>query len=190
MKNEKVMQIIKNSIDSHNTKNTLFLEKYLDYYNLPVDESIILYESFNGQGMIDNPYGLFKEFYKIDGFKHVWVLNNFEQSWFSIMEYPDVIFVKHGSDEYLYYLSVAKYLINNCTFPTYFTKKDNQIYINTWHGIPIKKLGYDVANSRIGLGNTIRNFLSSDYILSANSFMTDVYKNGYMLNGLYGGKII
>lgn len=48
----------------------------------------------------------------------------------------------------LYYLAVmnyvealasCKYLINNVTFPQYFIKREGQIYINTWHGTPLKK---------------------------------------------------
>lgn len=197
--NEEILKIIEDSKSSHNNKNSLFLEKYLGYYNLQVQGDIILYESFNGQGMIDNPYGIFKELYhnhkydKYDGYsnlKHVWVLDNFDVNWYVIMEYPDVTFVKYGSDEYLYYLSVAKYLINNCTFPTYFIKKDNQIYVNTWHGIPIKKLGYDVPNSNFMLGNTMRNFLSANYMISANDFMTEVYNKSYKLENIYDGKIL
>ena len=196
MKNEKVLSIIEKSKQNHNTKNGLFLEKYIKYYNMPVQDNIVLYESFCGQGIIDNPYALFKSFMKRDDFKdyiHVWVLDDYESKWYQIIEYShyaNIRYVLHGSDEYLKYLSVAKYLINNCTFPSYFTKKDEQIYINTWHGKPIKKLGYDVPDSRLSLGNTVRNFLSADYLLSADPHMTDVYKHGYMMDGLYKGTII
>ena len=194
--NKQVLSIIEQSKQVHNTKNGLFLEKYINYYNLPVKDNFILYESFCGQGIIDNPYALFQAFMKRSDFsdyQHIWVVDNFEDKWYQIMEYsiyPNVRFIKYGSDEYLKYLSISKYLINNCTFPTYFTKKAEQIYINTWHGITIKKLGFDVPNSRLSMGNTIRNFLSSDYILSANDHMTNVFLHSYKLDGIYNGKII
>lgn len=196
MKNKKILNIIEQSKKKHSTKNALFLEKYIKYYELPVKENHILYESFCGQGIIDNPYALFKSFMKRDDFKkyvHIWVVDNFEEKWFQIIEYSkysNIRFVSYGSDEYLLYLSTAKYLINNCTFPTYFTKKDEQVYVNTWHGIAFKCLGYDVPNSRLTLGNTMRNFLSADYMLSANEHMTNVYLKGYKLDGIYNGTII
>lgn len=196
MRNERILKIIEKSKQNHSTKNGLFLEKYIGYYNMPVQDNIVLYESFCGQGIIDNPYALFKSFMKRDDFKdyiHVWVLDNFESKWFQILEYnqyTNIRYVLYGSDEYLKYISTAKYLINNCTFPSYFTKKDEQIYVNTWHGRTIKKLGYDVPDSRLSLGNTVRNFLCSDYLISTDSHMTDVYKNGYMMDGLYQGTII
>lgn len=196
MRDKRILEIIEQSKKNHNTKTGLFLEKYIGYYSMPIEENFILYESFNGQGIIDNPYGLFKAFQKRNDFKeytHIWVLDDFESNWFMITElsiYPNVRFVKYGSDEYLKYLSVCKILINNCTFPPYFTKKDEQIYINTWHGITLKKLGYDVPNSNMDLGNTIRNFLSADYHITANSFMTNIMLHSYKLDGIYNGTII
>ena len=196
MRNKRILEIIEQSKKNHNTKTGLFLEKYLKYYSMPVIENCILYESFNGQGVIDNPYGLFRAFQKRNDFKkytHIWVLDDFESNWFMITElssYSNVRFVKYGSDDYLKYLSVSKYLINNCTFPPYFTKKDEQIYINTWHGVTMKKLGYDVPNSNMELGNTLRNFLSADYHITANKFMTEVMLHSYKLDGIYGGTII
>ena len=194
--NKEILEIIENSKTAHNTKNGLFLEKYISYYNMNVRDNYILYQSFDGQGIIDNPYAIFKAFIEREDFLnyvHVWVVNNFENKDYQIIKYSsfsNVIFVKYGSDDYLKYISVSKYLINNCTFPSYFTKKDEQIYINTWHGRTRKKLGFDVPNSRLSMANTIRNFLSSDYILSSDEFMTNVYKKAYKLDGLFNGKII
>lgn len=194
--NEEVLEIIDKSKHNHNTKNGLFLEKYINYYNMKVKDNYILYQSFDGQGIIDNPYALFKAFMKrkdFMDFTHIWVINNFENKDYQILEYssyPNVIFVQYSSDDYLKYLSTAKYLINNCTFPSYFTKKDEQIYINTWHGKTRKKLGFDVPNSKFAMANTIRNFLSCDYILSGDDHMTNVYKYSYKLDGLYEGYII
>lgn len=195
MRND-ILKIIEDAKSKHNNKNSLFLEKYLSYYHQCVQDNIILYESFNGAGMIDNPYGIFKAFEKRSDFEdyiHIWVISNYDKEWFNIIQYSqykNIKFIIYGSDDYLYYLSVAKYLINNCTFPPYFTKKEEQIYINTWHGITNKYLGYDVPNSNMDMGNTIRNFLSCDYIIAANTFMTDVYKRAYKLDGLWCGEYI
>ncbi|MFR4319513.1 MAG: CDP-glycerol glycerophosphotransferase family protein [Eubacterium sp.] len=38
--------------------------------------------------------------------------------------------------------------MNNSTFPACFTRKEGQIYINTWHGI-LKLMGYDMPNGNI-----------------------------------------
>src|SRR5699024_10068438 len=77
-------------------------------------------------------------------------------------KYKNVKFIVKESEDYLHYLTKCKYLINNATFPTYFTKKPNQIYVNTWHGTPLKAMGLDINQNLLESQNTIRNFLSSD----------------------------
>ena len=53
---------------------------------------------------------------------------------------PNVKFIKFQSVEYREYLATAKYLINNVSFPGYFTKRKEQIFVDTWHGIPLKTI--------------------------------------------------
>lgn len=163
---------------------------------MPVQDNVILYESFSGEGVIDNPRGIFESFRKRQDFNkyiHVWVLKesyNYAFEFLCYSGYPNIKFVYYGTEEYLKYLSIAKYLINNCTFPSYWTKKKDQIYLNTWHGITRKKLWFDVKDSEISMGNTIRNFLLSDYILSENNFMDQVFLKGAKLDNIGNEKII
>lgn len=163
---------------------------------MPIQDNVILYESFSGEGIIDNPRGLFEAFKKrmdFNDYIHVWVLKNsynYDFDFLKYSNYSNVKFIYYGTNEYLKYISIAKYLINNCTFPPYWTKKDEQVYLNTWHGITRKKLWFDVKNSEISMGNTIRNFLLSDYILSENSFMDHVFLSAAKLDGIGNEKLI
>ncbi|MCY1024867.1 CDP-glycerol glycerophosphotransferase family protein [Mammaliicoccus sciuri] len=88
------------------------------------------------------------------------------------------------SNDYLYYLAKCKYIINNATFPAYFIKKPSQIYINTWHGTPLKFMGLDIPNNLIGAQNTIKNFLNSDYIISPNTHTTKIFNSAFKLKNL------
>src|SRR5699024_4323899 len=87
-------------------------------------------------------------------------------------------------------LSSAKYILNNSTFPAYFTKKENQIYVNTWHGTPIKAMGLDVDDNLLGSQNIIKNFLSSDILVSPNRHTTEIFKRAFSLDGLYNGNLL
>ena len=171
--------------------------RYAYYYKfLPIQPNMILYESFFGRGMLCNPYAIFLELLSNDQYKkfiHVWVIDNFKDNESIIKayaSYKNVIFVKYQGKEYLKYLCRAKYLINNVTFPSYFTKKENQIYINTWHGIPLKTLGFDMPNGSTEVSNTLRNFLHTDYLISASPFLTQIYHTAFKLDQIYEGKII
>lgn len=171
--------------------------RYACYYKyVPVNRKIILYEAFFGRGMLCNPYAVFLELLDdpvYSRYEHIWVLDKLENHAALIGEYgryKNVKFVEYQSKKYLKYLCKAGYLINNMTFPNYYTKKKGQVYVNTWHGIPLKTLGYDMPNGKTEVANTVRNMLSSDYIISANSFLTQIYLKSYKMAQLYQGKII
>lgn len=170
---------------------------YAEYYNTcPVEDKTVLYEAFYGRGMLCNVNGIFHAFMKRRDFSeytHIWVIEDFESNDAILKEYedmPNVRFVEFLSDEYFKCLASTKYLINNVMFPAYFVKKDEQVYINTWHGIPLKTLGYDQVNGNMATGNTIRNFLSTDYLVSPCAYHTEIYKHAFKLEGIYNGKII
>lgn len=177
--------------------NTRLETKYAYYYkNMSIKKNVILYEAFFGRGMLCNPYAIFLELLErpqFSTYKHIWVLDDINENQNLINRYKGdnrIRFIKRNSTEYLKYLASAKYLINNVTFPDYFIKKKGQVYINTWHGIPLKTLGFDMPNGRTENGNTLRNLLQTDYIISANSFLTDIYRKSEKLENIYQGTII
>jgi len=171
--------------------------RYARYYKrLRINKNIVIYESFFGRGMLCNPYAIFLYLLtekKYSNLTHVWVLDdldNHKELIARYSRYKNVKFIKYQSRQYLKYLCRAKYLVNNGTFPSYFTKKEGQIYINTWHGVPLKKMGFDMPNGSIESSNTIRNFLHTDYLLSTSPILTKMYLDAYKLKGIYQGEII
>lgn len=86
------------------------------------------------------------------------------------------------SDEYNECLARAKYLFNDNTFPAYFTKRPDQVYLNTWHGTPLKRLGLsNIENSLRSFANVQKNLLTADYLLFPNEFTRDVFMEDYDL---------
>ena len=98
--------------------------------------------------------------------------------------------VELGSKQYYIKLSAAKYIFNDTSFLTFFIKKPEQIYVNTWHGTPLKTLGKDVKNDRFKIGNIQKNFLTADYILAPNDYTQQKLTESYMLNEIYDGKFL
>ncbi len=162
-----------------------------------VKDKTILYEAFGGRGMICNPYAIFEyllEQEEYQDYTHIWVIDDFEENRLQIAKYekyPNVRFVKYKTKEYCKALAVTKYLINNVSFPSYFLKREEQVYLNTWHGTPLKNMGFDIPGANITQGNTARNLLSADYLISSSPYMTQTaYKNSYKLQDLYEGTIL
>ncbi|WP_435298360.1 CDP-glycerol glycerophosphotransferase family protein [Timonella sp. A28] len=165
--------------------------------NMRIDESKVLYEAYGGNGMLCHPEAIFNELLADPNYqhlKHVWVLKDLKRFSTLVEEFSNrknVSFVIYNSYEYYRELRTAKYLINNVTFPQQFSKRPGQIYVNTWHGVPLKKMGYDIPGKAIETRNMIRNFWAADYLLSAGPEMTNtMYLGAYKLKNVFNGKIL
>ncbi|MGQ8821050.1 CDP-glycerol glycerophosphotransferase family protein [Bibersteinia trehalosi] len=167
---------------------------YSEYYDvLAIEPKVILFESFSGVSMSCNPLAIFLEMLssnKYKDFLFVWVINDLSSIDDRYKTYENIVFVQKDSDLYLRYLCVAKYLVNNATFPPYFTRKEEQKYLNTWHGTPWKTLGKDIKNSFMELKNSQRNFLQSTHMISPNKHTSWVLIDRYDIRGIYSGKFL
>lgn len=172
-------------------------ESYAASRLLPLRKGVVFYESFSGNGMLCNPEAIFqfllqsKEYAHLE---HVWTLSDFDEYREIIEKFrdePRVRFVKQETPQYFEVLARAEYVINNSTFPWAFSKRKDQIYINTWHGTPLKLMGYDVPGGGPDTRNIIRNFVQADYLLSPNTFTTEqMYYSAYKLRNIFEGKIL
>ncbi len=170
-----------------------YYDAYLKY---KLDDHTILYEAFFGRGITCNPGALFEYLMKDERFKdytHVWALEKQEDIDALTIEYADcgnVIFIETQSEDYYKYLSIAKYIITNVTIKSYYIKKEGQVLINTWHGIPLKNIGYDIPDTDIEVRNMFKNFITSDFVLSPVPYTTDNFRNAFKLDGIMPGKIV
>ena len=123
------------------------LEIYAFWRSRPVEPRSVMYESFAGNGALCNPEALFRGLRADPEFadlKHVWVLSNPDENPSIVREFEhdrSVRFVRPNTNGYYRALATSGYLINNATFQGEFSKRAGQIYLNTWHGTPLKKMG-------------------------------------------------
>ena len=92
--------------------------------------------------------------------------------------------------EYVRVLATSKYLINNSSFPVYFIKRPEQIYLQTWHGTPLKTLGKQMRFGIESMYNIQHNFMQADYLMFPNKFTKEVMMRDYNLEKLYTGKVV
>lgn len=182
---------------SRRIKNLAKREAQSYWRNLPIKEKSVLFESYSGNGMLCHPEAIFRHMLEqpeYKDFKFTWVLNDIQQYQSIVNEFesePNVSFVKYGSIEYHRRLSTSKYLVNNVSFPAPFVKRDGQVYLNTWHGVPLKKMGFDITGRPEDAKNIIRNFLAADYLLSSSPAMThEMYEKAFKLQGIYEGQVL
>lgn len=167
---------------------------YLRYKDKPLLDNVVVYDSFLGKSMTDNPYAIFKEILEQDverKIHHVWVIENPGNPQAARFEHlPNVEFVLPYSKKHLQYLATAKFLVLNTSVPYYFMKRSGQVMMNTWHGTPIKGMGMFMGGRYGQWGNVQRQFLMTDFITQPNKYTEDVINDSYNLNGIYEGKTL
>ncbi|GAA1960901.1 glycosyltransferase [Microbacterium deminutum] len=178
-------------------QRALDFERHAFFRSRPLRPDVVLYESFAGNGVLCNPEAIFRYLLQHPDFtrlEHVWSISDPAAIRRFRSEFggdPRVRFVRRGSSAYWRELATAGYLINNATFAPEFGKRPGQVYLNTWHGTPLKLMGFDMPDGAYESANTLRNFLAADYLLAANPFMSEaMYESAYRLRNIYPGRII
>ncbi|WP_122645227.1 CDP-glycerol glycerophosphotransferase family protein [Enterococcus mediterraneensis] len=186
----------KNMLQPFLSENAAIRNYYAKNYQRKIKKNTILYEVRDGQSIVDSPYAIFQYLINKDEFQdfhHIWVVTDLNYPLIQTIQkqYPDKVeFVVRNSKKYLNWLLTAEYLINNATFQSFFSKKEGQVYINTWHGTPLKYMGFDIPGDPSHSQNVLRNFLMTDFMLSPNPHTTKIFSESYRLNGIYSGTIL
>ena len=165
---------------------------YVKYYDeLPIDERCVLLESQHGTEVNGNIFYIIQYLASQSDFND-WKL--YVPSWIrhrkkiekilATYHIKNIRVVTYASDEYFRILASAKYLINDNTFDPAFIKKEGQVYLNTWHGTPLKALGRRMSSGSCEIGNAQKNFIVCDYILFPNQHTRDALIRDYMVDNL------
>lgn len=169
--------------------------RYIKYCQLPVDEKLVLVEGGQGSNINGNMFAMLKELQtnpRWKEYKTVFVVteNTLEKAEARMRFYgfSNVILSCRNSKSYCKYLATAKYIMTDNTFPPYFNKRDEQVFLNTWHGTPLKTLGKSNKSSLSSLANVQKNYLMSDYALFPNEFTREVFMKDYDLRNIFTGK--
>lgn len=160
----------------------------------PVNENMVFYEAYHGASMTGNPYAVFTyllEDLKYQHLHHVWALVDESHVPSSIRFNPRVTIVQYKGRDYAKYLAMAKYLINDTSFPFYFHKREEQVYANIWHGTPLKTMGMDIKQRGFANHKNIqRNFLFTDYLVSPNRYTYEKLLKSHDIETLFNGQVL
>lgn len=207
------MKKIKNFIFSLSKKNVFFrrglreikyfLEKrkYARYKNkFETDSRLVLFECFDGRSYADSPKALYLEMLnnkKYKDYKFIWCFNDIDTLGHKALgKNKNTSLVKSGSSEYFEAFAKAKYWIVNAKVNDGIIPKSDQVFVQTWHGTPLKKLRCDIeVDSLINTVSEIRRRNDIDakrysYFISPSSFCTDKFNSSFNLKKLHKNDII
>lgn len=162
-----------------------FLLSTVNFF-VKTDDKTILFIAFDGRGFLDNPKAIFEAIKADDKFKNyqlVWALNQ-------PINIQGSKVIRKKSCRYYYYLSKAKYWVFNNKMPEFLIKKPEQIYLQTWHGTPLKRLAHDMPDNGLTYYRSKQSYQEMvtsydkdsqlwDYLISPNAFSTDVFASAF-----------
>lgn len=157
-----------------------------------VDEHTVIFIAFHGRGYTDNPKYIHQEMLKQDRFNDYTFIWPVKDPNSTKIERSKAI--RYNSLSYFYYMCKAKYWIVNCKLPKHIQKKDNQVYLQTWHGTPLKRLAHDIVEvenqtfyrsgmSRQQMTDTYDNDVAKyNYMIAPNEFSFQVFQSAFQIN--------
>ncbi len=158
------------------------LEKKI-FKKMPLRRDWVLLESFFGKSYSDSPKYLYEYLQKTRGdkYRYIWVLN---QKSDALAKSGKHTRVKMNSLRYVYYASRCGYRIFNVRQPAWNKKRAGVVFLETWHGTPLKKLAFDMDDITSASQNHKTMFYKHgrewNYLISANPFSTDVFERAFV----------
>ena len=109
---------------------------------LPVQKKVILFESNLGRNYTGNPRAIYEEM----------IRHGLDKDYVCVWFFEDVNrkmpgnakIVKRARLQYLYYMAIGGVWVFDCRQPEFLIKRKETVYIQTWHGTPLKKLALDM----------------------------------------------
>jgi CDP-glycerol glycerophosphotransferase len=152
----------------------------------PVRDAVF-FVSWKGKQCTGNPLGIAEELRRRgDDREHLWAVTDW-----SVPVPEGGTGVLRGTEEYYEALARSKYLISNDDMQLPFRKRDGQFYLQTWHGTPLKRIGFDITNPQFISGTAYFDHLARDVaqwdlLLSPNPFSTPIMRGAFRYEGEIG----
>ena len=159
-------------------KNKTIFERRVEEEKM--DDNLIFFESFHGQSYSNSPKYIYEKMLEMgygDKYTFIW-------SYKGNLTIPgNPIIVNESDTEYFKYLARAKYWVNNVTFPIE-KKQKKGVYLQTWHGTPLKRLGFDVQveNPKITWYHLDKESRNWNFLISANKYSSKIFRRAFKYN--------
>jgi CDP-glycerol glycerophosphotransferase len=144
----------------------------------------IVFLSWKGKQCADNPLAIAEELRRRgDDREHIWAVNDF-----SVPAPDGARVVLSSTEDYYEVLARSRYLIANDDMGTAYQKRDGQVYVQTWHGTPLKRIGFDIGQPRFISGTRYFDVLAGDVakwdlLISPNPFSTQIMRRAFRYEG-------
>ncbi|WP_067803704.1 bifunctional glycosyltransferase/CDP-glycerol:glycerophosphate glycerophosphotransferase [Actinomadura formosensis] len=158
---------------------------YPAYLRSPLSD-LVVFDSYGGTQYSCSPKAIYKELVlRNPDLECVWVT---QDNQFVVEGKARTVLA--GSREHYRVLAGARHIITNHGLPPWYLKRDGQTYVQTWHGTPLKRLGYDLRDmpyQRTGRMDwvdwTEREVPRWDLLLSPSPYATRLMRRAFCYEG-------
>jgi len=159
-----------------------------------VDDKLILFETFMGRQYGCNPKAIYEYMINnpaFDGYKFVWAFVDPEKA----HEFPTLNraeTVEFKTREYYECCAKAKYIVTNSALNYRIQRKPEQVFMQTWHGTPLKRLRCDIEAEKGNVNNTLdeikikndMDVVRYNLFLSPSEFASEKFKSSFNMKEL------
>lgn len=154
------------------------------------DKKLITFCVFSGKGYSDSPRAIYEYMLSCEQYQDyhfVWIFKHPSQfRW--LEENPRTTLVKWNSNAYREAMAKAGYWIFNYRVSDHIWPREDQVYVECWHGTPLKRLGYDLTAGGNVMNTTkeIRQKYDLDsakfkYIISPSPYCSEKFTSAWNL---------
>ncbi len=151
------------------------------FLKLDMKDNWVVCESFLAKNYSDSPKYIYEYIQKNypGRYKFIWIINDKK----SKIPYKHTK-VKRFSIRYCYYLARSKYYIFNSRQPVWVKKRKDNVFLQTWHGSPLKRLVFDIEDISSASSRYKKQFYkqsrSWDYLVAPNQYSSDIFRRSFM----------
>ncbi|MHA8111187.1 CDP-glycerol glycerophosphotransferase family protein [Lactobacillaceae bacterium Melli_B4] len=158
---------------------------------LPAKKGVVIFDSFNGRDINDNPAAIYHQLIKERPELRQTAFFAVKPSKYDELhaKYPDIKLLKRFMPRWVWYMARAQFWVFNSRMPAWWKKNKQTVYIQTWHGTPLKKLGVDIDNVEMPGANTHKyhaRFVAEtkrwDYLIAPNQYSKDIFKRAFQFH--------
>ncbi len=144
----------------------------------------VLFESFLGKSYSDSPKYIFE--YLNENYP-----GKYQCVWVYADQKRDIPFpakqVKRLGLRYFYYMARSGYLVFNGRQPTFYKKRKGSVFLETWHGTPLKKLVFDMDDvtsaSPLYKEDVYYQTRAWDHLVAPNEFSENIFRRAFSYEG-------
>jgi CDP-glycerol glycerophosphotransferase len=165
---------------------------YEGFYSHDTDKNLFIFMSFLGRGFSDTPRAVY-EYMKSRGeygdCRFVWAFRD-PGAYGHLEDDGRTTVVEWRSTAFLKALSKAGYWISNNRVPLHVWPRDDQVYVQCWHGTPLKRLGHDLEDTTNAI-NSLEDLLykydidalKMRWFVSPSAYATEKFISAFDLAG-------